>query len=184
MRLKLVHTTLILLLLCLSSCKAQEEIHWMTLDEALQAQRNFPKKIMLDVYTNWCGPCKMMDKITFTNQNLVNYVNQNFYAVKFDAEGNESVTYNGRVLTNPQYNPSTRMNARNAPHQLAIALGIQSFPSIIFLREDAVYLANFPGYRTAQQLEVYLKLMATDEYEYITSERQMRQFESSFQPTF
>lgn len=184
MKSKFIYVITVFFLFCLTACKAQEEIHWMTLNEALQAQENFPKKIMLDVYTNWCGPCKMMDRITFTNQNLVNYVNEHFYAVKFDAEGDENINYKNKVFTNPNYTPSTRMRSRNAPHQFAMFLGIQAFPSIVFLGEDAGYLANFPGYRNAQQLEIYLKLMATDEYKYITNQYQMKQFERSFQSSF
>ena len=39
------------------------KIKWMSLTEAAKAQEKNPKKIMMDVYTNWCGPCKMMSPI-------------------------------------------------------------------------------------------------------------------------
>ena len=39
-----------------------QEIQWMTLAEALEAQKTVPKKIFMDVYTKWCGPCKLLDK--------------------------------------------------------------------------------------------------------------------------
>ena len=68
-----------------------QEINWMTLDEAVEAQKTTPKKIMMDAYTIWCGPCKMLDKNTFHNKDVADYVNKNYYAVKFNAEGNENV---------------------------------------------------------------------------------------------
>ena len=52
----------LLLLIATTSISAQE-INWMTMDEALAAQKEEPKKIFMDVYTTWCGPCKMLDKI-------------------------------------------------------------------------------------------------------------------------
>ena len=35
-----------------------QEINWMSLENAVELQKKTPKKIMMDVYTNWCGPCK------------------------------------------------------------------------------------------------------------------------------
>ena len=40
-----------------------QQINWVTLDEAMELQKKKPKKIMMDVYTNWCGPCKMLSLI-------------------------------------------------------------------------------------------------------------------------
>ena len=54
---------------------AQSEVNWMSLEEAVVAQKNEPRKIVMDVYTQWCGPCKMLDKNTFTNKDLIAFVN-------------------------------------------------------------------------------------------------------------
>ena len=51
-----------------------QEIKWITFDQALAAQKKKPKKIFVDVYTSWCGPCKMLASNTFTNKDLVKYV--------------------------------------------------------------------------------------------------------------
>ncbi len=74
-----------------------QEINWVTMDEALELQKTAPKKIFMDAYTNWCGPCKMLDKNTFHNADVVEYVNKHYYAVKFNAEGNSAVTYKGKT---------------------------------------------------------------------------------------
>ena len=50
-------------------------INWISLEEAVVAQQKEPRKIMMDVYTKWCGPCKMMMANTFTNANVIEYVN-------------------------------------------------------------------------------------------------------------
>ena len=65
----------------------------MTLDEARAAQKKEPKKIFMDVYTNWCGPCKLLDKNTFQNPDVSRYISEHFYAVKFNAEGTEEIAF-------------------------------------------------------------------------------------------
>ena len=66
-----------------------QQIKWMSMGEALKAQKINPKKIIMDVYTKWCGPCRLLDKKTFGNPDVSRYISQNFYAVKFNAEGED-----------------------------------------------------------------------------------------------
>ena len=73
------------------------------MDEAARLQKQYPKKIIIDMYTTWCGPCRMLDRNTFSNKSLAEYVNANFYAVKFNAEGNEIVNFKGQQFSNPNY---------------------------------------------------------------------------------
>jgi len=67
-----------------------QSINWVSMDEALELQQKTPRKILIDMYTSWCGPCKMLDRNTFTNKDLIAFVNEHYYAVKFNAEGNET----------------------------------------------------------------------------------------------
>ena len=82
-----------LIMVTISVQSQKKKINWMSLEEAVAAQTVAPKKIMMDVYTSWCGPCKMLDKNTFQNPDVVQYVNENYYAVKFNAEGNKAVNF-------------------------------------------------------------------------------------------
>ena len=66
------------LVLLLSFSTQAQEINWMTMNEALEAQKENPKKIFMDVYTDWCGPCKLLDKNTFSNKQVAQYVNKHF----------------------------------------------------------------------------------------------------------
>ena len=82
-----------------------QKINWVSFNEAIELQKESPKKIIMDVYTNWCGPCKMLDRNTFQNTDVANFVNANYYAVKFNAEGNEKVSYQGQDFDNPNCPP-------------------------------------------------------------------------------
>lgn len=159
------------------------KINWMTMNEALAAQAKNPKKIMLDAYTNWCGPCKMLDKNTFQNPDVAKFVNENYYAVKFNAEGNEAVTYKGQDFTNPNYDAS-KANSRNSQHQLSQALQVTAYPTIIFFDENGDTITPLPGYKTPAQLELYLKLFLNDGHKNISSKEEWDKYQQDFKYEF
>ena len=160
-----------------------QEINWVTLNEAIELQKKTPKKIMMDVYTNWCGPCKMLDRNTFQNADVAKYVNDNYYAVKFNGEGNEEVTLKGKVFANPKYNPANA-NRRNAAHELAGYLQISAYPTIVFFDEKADVIAPIRGYQTPPQLELYLKLFKADEHKSIDTQEKFSAYAKAFKPEF
>ena len=161
----------------------QSQIEWMTMNEALEAQKKEPKKIFADVYTDWCGPCKMMDKNTFSNPDVANYVNEHFYPVKFNAEGTEKVDYQGFEYTNPNYKPG-RKGKRNAQHFFANALKVSAYPTVVFFDEESDVISPIVGYRTPEQLEIYLKMIATDAYKELTSREAWKEYQSNFEGAF
>ena len=61
-----------ILLLLIAGITSAQEINWMSMNEALNAQKKNPKKIFIDVYTVWCGPCRMLSEKTFKNKMLLN----------------------------------------------------------------------------------------------------------------
>ena len=130
------------------------KINWMSVEEVTEALKDEPRPIMMDVYTAWCGPCKMMMANTFTNQNLIAYVNKNYYAVKFDAENPTPVTYKGQVFSNPTYDPNKR--GRNGVHELSRALGVNAYPTIVYFNDKFDVITPISGYKQPQQLQVLL----------------------------
>jgi len=159
-----------------------QKINWVTMDEALAAQKENPKKIMMDVYTTWCGPCKLLDKNTFSNPDVIAYINKNYYAVKFNAEGTEPITHDGFTYTNPNYQEGRR--GRNATHFFADALKLQGYPSIVFFEDDGGLIQAVPGYKTPKQLEIYLKMVATNEYLEITTVEKWKDYQANFKHKF
>ena len=144
------------------------QVNWMTMDEALAAQKSNPKKIIVDVYTSWCGPCKLLDKNTFGNAEISAFINQNYYPVKFNAEGKEEVNFNGNRFENPRYDPNRK--GRNARHQFTAYLGITGYPTVAFFDENANYIAPIVGYHNVQQMEFYLKLFSSNDYKQLKSQ--------------
>ncbi|MCH2489302.1 MAG: thioredoxin fold domain-containing protein [Flavobacteriales bacterium] len=168
-------------LLSMSMVSAQK-INWMTMDEALAAQQTKPKKIFMDVYTTWCTPCKLLDKNTFSDKNVINFINDNFYAVKFNAEGNEEITYQDFTYTNPNYQPERK--GRNATHFFADALRLSGYPSLVFFADDGALIQAIPGYKSPQDLEIYLKMIASDDYKELTTMKAWEEYQENFKGTF
>lgn len=143
--------TLIALLLIVGSVVSNaQEIKWMTFNQAIELQKKNPKPIFMDVYTDWCGPCKMLDKNTFHDANFVAYISENYYAVKFNGEGTDVINYRDKVMTNPNHNPSSK--GRNAAHQFTTYLKVQGYPSMYILDAKGEIQPPIVGYYTAEQL--------------------------------
>lgn len=146
-------------------------INWMSIEEVEKAMAKEPKKIMIDVHTKWCGPCKMMMKNTFTNADVISYINQNYYAVKFDAEGPESVTFLGTSYSNPSYDPA-RASGRNGTHELTMAIapvnGRVAYPTIVYMDEDFKILSPVQGYQQPAQILPILHYFGDNAYKSIS----------------
>lgn len=145
---------LVLSLSLFSIVSFAQEIKWMTMSEALEAQKKDPKPIFTDVYTDWCGPCKMLDKNTFHDASIVDLISKNYYAVKFNAEGNEVITFKGVTYTNPNY--VVGKTGRNSVHEFSSFLKVRGYPTMMIFDEKGEVSKEIVGYRTPEQLKAEL----------------------------
>ncbi len=146
-------------LLVLSSISLQgQEIKWMTWEEAAMANEKNPKKIFVDVYTDWCGWCKKMDQTTFKEPAVVEIMNEDFYAVKLNAEQQASIFWRDMEF---KWTPG----GRGGTNKLASELldGQMSFPSFVLLDATYARIAISPGYKIGDTLIKELKF-ASEEY--------------------
>jgi thioredoxin-related protein len=160
-----------------------QSVKWMSLDEAIELQKKSPKKIVMDVYTNWCGPCKMLDKNTFQNPDVAKYINQYFYAVKFNAEGNSKLTYNGKTYGNPNYKEELA-NRRNGVHEFTYYLRVNSYPTVVYFDEKGNLLTSIIGYKTPQEIELFLKLFGEDKHKELKTQEDFNNYATTFVPKF
>jgi thioredoxin-related protein len=119
-----------------------EGINWLTWDEMIVAQQKEKRKVIIDVYTDWCGWCKHMDKTTFKDALVTTYVNKNLYAVKLDAESRNEFKFNGYTFKYIE-------QGRSGINELAYSLldGKLSYPSIVYLSENFERIIISPGYK-------------------------------------
>ncbi|MEO7926738.1 MAG: DUF255 domain-containing protein [Saprospiraceae bacterium] len=154
-----VFSILSFIVVLMSSRPATAQIKWLTWDEAQAKNQHEPKKIVVDVYTQWCGWCKKMDKATFEEPKISAYINKHYYPVKFDAETKEDITFKGKVYKFVHTGPS-------GYHELAqeILMGRFSYPTLVFLDEQMNVIQPIPGYQDPASLDKIMKYFAEDFY--------------------
>src|SRR6266481_4887666 len=93
------------------------ELSWKPFETGFAKAQTENKKVLLDVYTDWCGWCKRLDKDVYSDKRVVSYLTEHYYVVKLNAEDTASVTYKDKKSTKPQF---------------AGAFGVKGYPTIIF----------------------------------------------------
>lgn len=119
-----------------------KKINWLTIEEVEKLSKEKPRKIFVDVYTDWCGWCKRMDATTFADAAVIDYVNENYYAVKLNAESGDNISLKG-------------INTTGA--ELARSFRVSSYPTIVFIDETFHNVTPVPGYRKAKEFHDILK---------------------------
>ena len=126
--------------------ETKAEIKWLTMEEAFNLNKKEPRKIFVDVYTDWCGWCKRMDKDTFANPEVAEYVNKNYYAVKLNAESDRTFKLGEAEMTD---------------RQVARQMGVSGYPTVVFIHEDFRTIEPVSGYHQPAQfmkmLEAFVK---------------------------
>lgn len=119
-----------------ANAQKSDKINWLTFEEAAVMTEKNPKMIIVDVYTDWCGWCKKMDKGTFTDPAVVKYINDTFYPVKMNAENStRKFSFKGQEYTE---------------QTMARAMRVSSYPNFIIMDAAMENITQMPGYREAE----------------------------------
>lgn len=158
------------------------KVKWYTLEEALKLNKEHPKRIFMDMYTDWCGWCKRMEATTFTNATIAKYMNDNFYPVRFNAEQRDSVVFNGQTFKN------NGVAGSRTAHDFAVAAlqGHMSYPSFVFISDAGTNKTTFTimqGYMTPEQIEPYLHYYVDDKSKTTTYDTFLSTFKSELPAT-
>ncbi|HJZ40716.1 MAG TPA: DUF255 domain-containing protein [Bacteroidales bacterium] len=157
---------------------AQDPVKWYTVEEAYTLTKKEPKKIVIDVYTDWCSWCKVMDRNTFSNQVIADYMNKNFYPVKFNAEQKANITLNGKTY-------KFVASGTRGYHELAAELlnNQLGYPSVVFLDEQTKMIQPVQGYIKAKQFDEIIKFIGGDHFKNKTWEAFQASYVSPVQET-
>ncbi|MGO9608754.1 MAG: thioredoxin family protein, partial [Verrucomicrobiia bacterium] len=100
---------------------------------ALERAGKEKKLVMMDLYADWCGPCKMLDRLTFSNADVQAALSKDFVAVKVNIEGSKE------------------------NRDLAIQLNTEAIPHIIFFDSNGKKLSEMVGFVPADQFRDELR---------------------------
>ena len=140
-------------------------VKWMDLKTAQSAYKKQPKPIMIDVYTDWCGWCKHMMKTTFSNPSLANYINSDYYPVRFNAESKDTIEFLDKKYINKNI-------GNRSANDLAVEMleGKLSYPTTVFYNNNYKFKMLAPGYMKEKDIEPIL--VYTVEYIFNTTNAQ------------
>ncbi len=136
----------------LMSFTALDTIKWSDFEEALAQNEENPKRILVNVYTEGCGWCEIMEKKTFKDPVLVDYLNSNFYTVGLDAKSKKAITFHNKV-----YNGQSDTSKNQ--HELAdfFLNGKKNYPSFVILNKNLEVEKIISGYKKPQGFLAELK---------------------------
>ena len=156
-----------------------DKIKWHTFQEAVELNKKEKRKIFIDMYTDWCGWCKVLDRTTFTDPIIVKYMNEKYYAVKLNAEMKDTIVFNNYSFVNPSPNTPRSM------HQLATSLFGQqsiSYPTTVYLDESFNMLTLLSGYRKPEDLEPIVKFFGDNVHQTVKWDDYIKTFKGEVVP--
>ncbi len=125
-------------------------LRWKNFNDGIAEAKKTNKKILVDVYTDWCGWCKKMDEEVYANKDIATYLADRYLVVKLDAESDSKIDYNDMAMTEMD---------------LARAFGIDGYPATIFMRPDGKAITLVPGYIRAETFLKVIKYIGENHYE-------------------
>ena len=149
-----------------------EAISWMTIEQAEGKLKEAGRPLIIDLYTNWCGWCKQMDRKTYSNKQVAAYLQEKFYTVKMDAETRATINWAGKTYNfNSQY--------RASEFALYLTHGRLEFPTTIFIVPGEEPQA-IPGYMEPKELELLVKYFGEGEYKTTSFDVYQKKFRTSW----
>lgn len=125
------------------------QLTWMKFEDGLAKAKKIDKKILVDVYTDWCGWCKRMDKETFNHTSVASYLDTQYVLVKLNAESGSKLKYKEEEYTE---------------QSISRAFGVSGYPTMVFLDSKGEIITVYPGYVKADDFLPMIKFIGEEIY--------------------
>ena len=114
-----------------------KDIKWYAYEEGVALGKQEQKKVFISFYADWCSYCHKMDRESFQNAEVADYLNRHYIAVKADSDKET---------------------------KLAREFFVRGLPSSWFLTAEGEKIAGQPGYIPPKKFLQLLRFIQTDSY--------------------
>lgn len=118
---------------------------WRAWNDGMKQASTTGRPVVVDVYTNWCGWCRRMDRDVYQNAEIADYLRKKFVTIKLNAEAKDGARWQSHDYTS---------------QDLAQQFRVSGYPTTIFLRSSGEHMANVPGYVAADRFLLLLRYVA------------------------
>lgn len=133
-----------------SKKKEKSKIQWTTIDKGLELAKKQNKMLVVDIYTDWCHWCKVMEKETYSDKNVVKYAKEKLIMAKLNAESEKKYKFHDRYFTGKE---------------LALLFGVTGFPTTLFFNAKGELITKVAGYIPADTFNLILTYLDENWYE-------------------
>jgi thioredoxin-related protein len=146
-------------------------VKWVSFSEAQRLNKKEPRKFLINIYTNWCNGCQVMNKTTFSDPLVKEYISKHFYLVDLNAETKDSLNYDGKTYFNKGTNGTPF-------HDLVMELSHRSLslPTLIVMDESMKTIDTLPFYLSPETLEPIVSFYGDNSYKTIKWEDYLKVF--------
>lgn len=121
----------------------------ISLEKALELAPQNNKKILVDVYATWCPYCQRMHGNVYPSEEVQQAIEEYFYLVKIDIEGENTINYLGEEMTEAEF---------------ALALQNESVPTTYFLNGEGAIIGVQPGFLEIDVFSSLLNFVGSDAF--------------------
>jgi thioredoxin-related protein len=125
----------------------KQEVKWRTFDAGMTEAKQTGKKVLLDIYTDWCVWCKRLDQNVYSDPAVASYMTKYFVPVKLNAESDAKVHYKDSTYTSAAF---------------AQGLGVTGYPTILFLDTKGDPIDRLGGYVEAPKFLPIIRFIGED----------------------
>jgi uncharacterized protein YyaL (SSP411 family) len=129
---------------------AAKKLDWLAFDAATTLASKQNKHLIVDIYTTWCGWCKVMDRQTYGDPQVAGYLSDHFVLAKVNGESASKLKWQGKEMTERQF---------------ARAVGVSGYPATYFLKPNAELLGGVSGFIKSPDFMIYARYVSTRWYE-------------------
>ena len=133
-----------------SKDEGDKALNWVKYDEGLKLAKKEKKPVFVEFFTNWCKFCKKMEKETYSDKTISEYLSEHFIMVKVNAESKNTVD-----------TPDGSLSER----QLARSFSVRGYPALWFLKSNGEKIFYYPGYLPADKFIYVLRYIGEGHYE-------------------